>query len=70
MPIQHRAITIFGKCETMVAASTLETRIACFLARLEASEECLEGPVKAQDDVLQDMSMHVSIFWACCFEVG
>ncbi|HEY7094152.1 MAG TPA: hypothetical protein VH393_13270 [Ktedonobacterales bacterium] len=68
--IQRRAVAVFRECETMEAACTLKARIACFLSCLDATEECLEGPVKAQDDVLQDMSMHVGIFWARCFETA
>ena len=59
-----------GKGEASVASPALEAWIARRLTCFDATVERLEGAVKPQDDILQDVSVNLTERWTRRFESG
>src|SRR5689334_6658082 len=68
--IQDSAIAVLRKGEAIVASPALEAWIARCLTSCDAAEERLEGAVKPQDDILQDVSVNLTERWTRRFESG
>jgi hypothetical protein len=71
-PIYDRAIAVrrTREGEASVAPPALAAGIARRLTRFEATEERLEGALKAHYDILQDVSVDLAKFWTRRLEIG